>query len=368
MKPALIVTHRIDQVDKVKAVAMLLVLIGHAPGLDPLLMNIIYAFHMPVFFFLSGLLLSEKKLALPFGKFVAAQFRSLGIPYLFFFGVSYLYWLPTHQLSAATLKHGPYAWWEPLLGFLQGGQEAWIINAVLWFFVCLFMTSCIYFIARKFSTAKFLAFVFSGMAIVFVLRHADTWPRWPWMLDSAVIALGFYAVGHWMYGFLASWASWPRTRLAVGAVLLGAGLVLGAVLNGKVDLNFLQFGSFPWVYFLDAYLGIFALWCICLLLPTERLFTWIANNTLVIFPSHLLFYSLFTGIGVVALGWPHDFKESSWIWAVLFPLLALTLSYPLSLILTRYLPSLFGRRRVHASATPKHKPSAPNTITPAFRR
>lgn len=341
--------QRIEYVDNVKAIAMLLVLVGHAPGLNPFAMNFIYAFHMPVFFFISGLLLTERKLTLPLSQFIMAQIRALGIPYLFFFSVSYLYWLPTHRLSAAELRNGPVAWWEPLLGFLEGNYHAWVINAVLWFFVCLFMTSCIYFLAKRYFSVKLLALLFSLLAILFSLFYAGSWPRWPWMLDSTVIALGFYAVGHYARHYLLSGLSLSRARTATWAAILCLILLLGAALNGKVDLNTLQFGNLPLVYFVNSYLGIFALWFACQLLPSKRTLRWIANNTIIIFPTHLLLYSLFTGIGVVLLGWPHDFKESSWIWTVIFPVLALGLSYPISLVLMRYCPVLFGSRISNAN-------------------
>lgn len=358
MQPPLMNAQRIEYVDNVKAIAMLLVLVGHAPGLNPFVMDFIYAFHMPVFFFVSGLLLTERKLALPLPHFIMAQIRALGIPYLFFFSISYLYWLPTHRLSAATLKNGPVAWWEPLLGLLEGNYHAWVINAVLWFFICLFMTSCIYFLAKRYFSAGFLALLFSLLGIVFSLFYVSSWPRWPWMLDSTVIALGFYAVGHYARHYLPQLTGLfsSRARAATWAVVLCLGLLLGAALNGKVDLNTLQFGNLPLAYFVNAYLGVFALWFACQLLPNRQVLSWIANNTIIIFPTHLLLYSLFTGIGVILLGWPHDFKESSWVWTVTFPVMALGFSYPISLILARCFPPIFGSRIPHAKLF-LHSPS-----------
>ena len=333
-----------QQITNSKAIAMLLVVMGHAPGLHPALMNFIYAFHMPVFFFLSGLLLSEAKLALPLGRFLKLQLHSLGIPYVFFFALSYLYWLPTHQLSSTTLKHGLSAWWEPLLGFLLGGQQAWVVNAVLWFFVCLLMTTCIYYFLKRFFSARLLAMLLGALGLMFALVYNSAWPRWPWMLDSTLIALGFYAAGHAMRNWLSQRSAWSRTRAAMMATLFCLALVLGATFNGKVDLNFLSFGQYPGLYFVNAYLGIVALWFACQLLPNQRALTWIAQHTIIIFPTHLLLFSVFTGFAVVVLGWPHHFKESSWIWTVIFPVLAVGASYPIAMILARCCPKLIGHR------------------------
>src|SRR3569623_3259492 len=87
-------------VDTMKAIGMVVVGVGHAPCLDPFIKHVIYSFHMPLFFFISGLLLTEAKLALPYRAYFSALWKGLALPYLFFIVVSYLYWLPTHDLAA----------------------------------------------------------------------------------------------------------------------------------------------------------------------------------------------------------------------------------------------------------------------------
>jgi acyltransferase len=368
MQPPVSSVPRIEYVDNVKAIAMVLVVVGHAPGLNPFVMNFIYAFHMPVFFFLSGLLLSEQKLALPLRRFIVLQVRGLGIPYLFFFLLSYLYWLPTHRLAAAAKTLGPMAWWEPLLGLLMGNQHAWVVNAVLWFFLCLFMTTCIYFIAKRFFSAGLLALVFSLQGIVFALFYVPSWPRWPWALDSTLIALGFYAAGHFARAYYPQLAQLSRPRAAILVLVLGLVLLAGTALNGKVDLNSLVLGNLLFLYFVNAYIGIVGLWLIGMLMPSKPVLTWIANHTIIIFPTHLLLYSLFTGIAVIVLGWPHNFKESSWIWAVVFPALALGLSYPISIFLGRCCPILFGNRGPNANTRDSASTIAPRRAARDFTR
>ena len=47
--------QRLDYIDAAKAIAIILVIIGHCywVGAVPRLRNIIYSFHMPLFFFVS---------------------------------------------------------------------------------------------------------------------------------------------------------------------------------------------------------------------------------------------------------------------------------------------------------------------------
>ena len=54
MNPA----QRLTYIDTMKAIGIALIVFGHAPGLDASLKAFIYSFHMPLFFFISGVLLS----------------------------------------------------------------------------------------------------------------------------------------------------------------------------------------------------------------------------------------------------------------------------------------------------------------------
>lgn len=53
--------ERIDEYDVAKGIGILLVILGHTLPLDSSLRLFIYAFHMPLFFFLSGLVMKESQ-------------------------------------------------------------------------------------------------------------------------------------------------------------------------------------------------------------------------------------------------------------------------------------------------------------------
>ena len=58
-------SHRIEYLDIAKGIGMILVYIGHCriPGDNPLF-QWIYSFHMPLFFFISGLLFKRRDFSL----------------------------------------------------------------------------------------------------------------------------------------------------------------------------------------------------------------------------------------------------------------------------------------------------------------
>ncbi|MFH1817300.1 MAG: acyltransferase family protein [Pseudomonadota bacterium] len=345
--------ERFTHVDTMKAIGIVLVVVGHSPGLNPFIKHVIYSFHMPLFFFISGLLLTEAKLALPYRAYFSALWKGLVLPYLFFFVVSYLYWLPTHDMAESAVKYVGMSWKEPLMGVLVGNGDALFVNVVLWFFTCLFATSLIFFVARKYFSAAFLLVVLNSLGFVFTLLYDRSWPRPPWGLDNAVVAIAFYSTGYFFRGYQKAMSdSVSKTGARILAFLMLVAVAFLANINGDVDLNTLHFGSHPALFFLSAYLGIFALFYFSIGLPAMRVFRWLSQNTIIIFPIHLLMFSVFTGISVVVFGFPRDFKESSFIWTLLFPAAALLSSYPASAFIRRFFPFVIGKGRTY-HARPK---------------
>ncbi|MES2369609.1 MAG: acyltransferase family protein [Pseudomonadota bacterium] len=345
--------ERFTHVDTMKAIGIVLVVVGHSPGLNPFIKHVIYSFHMPLFFFISGLLLTEIKLALSYRAYFFALWKGLAVPYLFFFVLSYLYWLPTHDMAASAAKYVGVSWQESLMGVLVGNGDALFVNVVLWFFTCLFATSLIFFAARKYFSAAFLLVALNGLGFIFTLLYDRSWPRLPWGLDNAVVAIAFYSTGYFFRGYQkATLDSVSNTGAGVLAFLMLAAVAFLANINGNVDLNTLRFGSHRALFFLSAYLGIFALLYFSIVLPAMRVFRWLSQNTIIIFPTHLLMFSVFTGISVVVFGFPRDFKESSFIWTLLFPAAALLSSYPASVFIRRFFPFVIGKGRTY-HALPK---------------
>jgi acyltransferase len=127
-------------------------------------------------------------------------------------------------------------------------------------------------------------------------------------------------------------------------------LLIGIVwLNGRVDMNTMQFGKL-WLFYTGAAVGIFLAVAGAQFLPENRLTRWLSQNTIVIFPLHQLMFSVFTGIGVRLLGLPPDFKASLAA-SLVFTLLALVCSLPAAYLLRRFLPFMIGERMPDRSAS-----------------
>ena len=76
---------RIDYIDNVKGILILLVVLGHCIDGETYLKTVIYSFHMPAFFIISGILLNySSAVGKNFGAFLLSRIRQLLIPYILF--------------------------------------------------------------------------------------------------------------------------------------------------------------------------------------------------------------------------------------------------------------------------------------------
>ena len=80
------------------------------------------------------------------------------------------------------------------------------------------------------------------------------------------------------------------------------------------------------------------------LIPITKGAILLSNNTIVLFPTHPIFFSLFTGVGMIVFNMPHSF-QNTFLWSILYTLGSIILIYPLSLMLFRFLPFSIGSRK-----------------------
>ena len=192
------------------------------PGLEE--MRFIYAFHMPLFFLLAGVFF--RPAADP-----AARRRELArrrlVPVAFFSLLLLPLWL------ASTLRHGTAGWTEfgPMLAAYLRGHPT--LDWVTWFLVCLFVCECMALSVLprlKSPLVQGLAGMSSIWAGVLACNHADTTAAvfgvevQAWFIYEALVALGFYIIGHALAPALARLS--VRKTAAVGTSVLGFGLAL----------------------------------------------------------------------------------------------------------------------------------------------
>lgn len=122
---------RIIEVDIAKGLGMLMVVFGHlnmyGMGLDGIT-SFIYIFHVPLFFFLSGLFFRKSD---TIGKTIISKLKGLYLPYI----LANITFLGIEAIRGRTHIQN--------IAFLFGWQIAPLVET-LWFVICLFYTAILY--------------------------------------------------------------------------------------------------------------------------------------------------------------------------------------------------------------------------------
>ena len=331
---------RVTFVDNARAIGIVLVVVGHAPALAGWASDFIYAFHMPLFFCLSGLVVNQSRLAMTMAGRALHLARTLLLPYLFFFLLSYAYWLVAkrHGLRAAEFEALP--WWHPLAGFIQGTADGLYVDVVLWFFPCLFITAVVHHALRQRLSAATTAVLSTFAAFLFIVLHDSDAPRWWWSADCAVIGLAYFSLGAAFNGMLGRGREHGRVVASLLAVsLLPATLLLSRV-TGHVDLNHLVFGAHPLLYLPVGAVGTIGVLALAAVLRASEVGRWLSRNTLIIFPLHFILFSVITGVAIVVFGLTADAVKTQPLTPIGYTVVALLLCWPASKVLRRPLQML----------------------------
>jgi len=187
--------RRFEYLDIAKGIGILLVVWAHILIVGQS-HRVIYAFHMPLFFLISGMLFRREKYP-NFWTFLRKRAKRLLVPFTIYSVITWTIW----AIFRFVRHDSVVSYWEPLLQtVIAKGSGAYMVhNSALWFIPCLFATEIIYFFYSKSGDFVKIIISISLAALSFVLGHfyGDKW--WfllPWNFDTAMIGLLFYCIGN----------------------------------------------------------------------------------------------------------------------------------------------------------------------------
>lgn len=283
---------RITWVDNAKAIAIYLVVLGHFHySYAPLpFKDVIYAFHIPAFLFITGFLLPEKFPEMAPRRFLTRYIALYLRAYLFFSVIAIGIWWAAEMAGA----RGPVSPWPAIAGSLYGiaGQGGGLVHhdAPLWYFPFLVTAMLAAYLATRVPLALGAALILAYAALGFLYSG----PRLPWDLEIAGIGASFVLAGHLFRRVHAGIAPRLGARANWLAVpILLAALVWLARANGQVNINGAEFGTNPGLFYLAAFTGIALLVLVSALLAPTRLATKISLETLTIFALHMYLVMVF---------------------------------------------------------------------------
>jgi len=344
---------RIELLDIAKAITIFLVILGHTTSNTDTTMyrRVLYAFHMPLFFFLAGMSTKARVVSgLEAWKvFLKKNVLALIAPYLIW-GLIY------GPFSFANMRYLAYGSWNALteMGTLT---SLWYLTA---FFVARIMVQFIVNVldktALKDKEYALIVCAIPMFVIGMLLPHLDM--GYPWCADVAFVAAGFVLLGMGLR--IPLFVLSIQTEKVLGATLAGSLLLLvaGTIVRGDaLDLVLMCGGMYgnPFWFYLNSFSGTMVVLVASMLLIrlahegeepfSLKAVSYIGMHTMGIFLLHKPFLQevlmpIFSKIPGPAL-----------IGATLASAVALVVSMMLCHVIEIYVPQLLGQFPVLPSNT-----------------
>jgi len=179
--------NRLEHIDIAKGIGIILVIVAHV--LSGYGSTLIFTFHMPLFFLISGMVFRPK----PAGVYAWEKSLHLLLPYAVFL-LFFILIAPSPQLITL-LDRADYS--HPYLVALFGGQHLVTYTMTFWFVTCLFLTQQIFnWLANHLSRTPLLFLVGIGY-ILSLLDAAYLHIPWPWGINICLASLPFFAIGYY---------------------------------------------------------------------------------------------------------------------------------------------------------------------------
>lgn len=255
---------RIEYIDILRGIAMILVLIGHN---DTILTNYIYSFHIPLFFFISGLTYKGNSDSLK--EVIKKRLRNIVIPYFKLSLFLYFLWILLMNFQG--------------IFYCQGVDNmAWGLQ--LWFLPCLFITSIIFYFISKIKKKVFVLISIIVVSSVGFLLNDILKINFLWSFDVALVGVLFYGTGFLLKNKLNIYK--PQIVDYICMLISLVLLIIFNQLNGRVDMYSSQYNNIL-LFISNSFLGIYIIIVVSKLIKQKRIIRFVGSNTIIILAFHI---------------------------------------------------------------------------------
>lgn len=310
---------RIPVIDVAKGLGIVLVVIGHTK-LPTIAMNIIYAFHVPLFFVLSGMVFSDGK---SFANIMYSKIRTLLVPY-YFFGIFVTLALYMHNNISTTYQ---------IYEFIVFGTG---YNSALWFIAHLFVLTLYAQFIVKFSN-KTTLYILLMLHLIIGLKFFELEISSMWRLDLLPLSFSFFIAGYLFKEQIIN----KITSIKWGGVIVVFVIFLTSIYfnlthHSFADSSYGQFLDLPLNYLVASVSGILLTLFVSSKLVKFRFFHFIGQHTIVILSTHQFVPMLLTTFYIsINIDMP----------SILHRILSVVLIYCLIIYTDKYARFIIGRVR-----------------------
>ena len=211
---------RNQTIDAAKGIGILLVIFAHVNISEPCL-TILYSFHMPLFFFLSGMVFRPEKYP-SLKKLYGRKLQTMICPYVLFCVLGALRAGSIELALSVLRKSGSFLPFlkQCLYSIIRApySQKYFVhFNTPMWFVPCLLLVETMYYLLAKAGKRRiFVPICVSVITVFGWIMEADIIPFdfsvLPWNFSSACFSLGFFAAGNYFSRFVKIVAERERER------------------------------------------------------------------------------------------------------------------------------------------------------------
>ncbi|WP_193212248.1 acyltransferase family protein [Luteolibacter marinus] len=307
---------RLDWIDILKAIGIVLVVIGHCKGFPGVPNKWIFTFHIPLFFLVSGFLLSGDLNKGGFTVFARRRLLPLLRAYLVFGLIGIVFFTLFARFSFSTRIPWPEAVTERFIALLHGSGTIEgplrIRPIVLWFFPALILglATCFMLFRLPSPRARSLAFAGTG-ALAWQCRDLAL----PWEIESALAAVPILGCGCFLarHAGVLSWLQGIPIWGIAALLVIGSWVAMGA--DSTPDFRSSSVAS-PLHTIPAAAILLTGFIALAMRLRAWRWVRALSAATLVIFPLHTMVFMLIDGITKRLPMVPPGFIDSHAVYAI----------------------------------------------------
>lgn len=327
---------RNNTVDIAKGIGIFLVCLGHTTE-NEIVLKWLYSFHMPLFFFFSGVFHSQGK---NYKEFLKKKAKGLLIPYFFFAVILFLFFLIISKTIGFS-KGEDLSILENFIGIFIGtdikgiSQVSW--GGQLWFLLALFLVSNIYYfifnLKVKYKIILNIIFIYLN---IFLSKYLNFYL--PWCFLTVLMSINFYMMGNMLKENILK----KEKNSNIWSIVFFIINLLALNYNIKVDMWGNQYGNLL-LFFVSAYSGIFFIVLLVKnIIKKSKVLEFIGMNSLIILAFHRRIQTFTKVLFILILN--KDITQRNIILDLLYSCWQIILCIPIIYILNKYFPFFTGKK------------------------
>lgn len=279
-------------VDTAKGIGVILTIIGHLLYFSniPIMNRIIYSFHVPMFFILSGYVFSKKE-NVSYGVFIKRKAERLLLPafliMLIFSPLNIILRIRKNEFDLANIFLNMF--------FFRGSV---ILGLAYWFFIVIFEVMAIEGLLSVTAKKFHLKWLYAALSFLlgYVLYRSQLFFDF-FGVHKAIIAYGFFVFGNILHDIDLKFSSCKKCfKTIIIFICFTAWAVSGILLNDNVTMYGMHLGKY-WMFIVSGITGSIVYFEICRIIDKRiSVFRKFAPNTVFIIGTHVIATTAFSMI------------------------------------------------------------------------